>query len=324
MSPRLSLAFESAQLDLPDGPVAVFHPRGDADLSALPQDSVTIIQPFFPDYALWQSRGYTCIPELEGQFATAIVFLPRAKAQARGLVAAAAASADLIIVDGTKTDGVDSVLKDVRKRAQVHGPISKAHGKIFWFTAADAFSDWVAQTSHVDGFETAPGVFSADGIDPASALLAQVLPENLGSHVADLGAGWGYLSAQILSRPSIDVLEVVEADYTALKCAKVNVPDLRARFHWADATTWRPDTPVDTVVMNPPFHTARVAEAGLGQSFIAAAAQMLKPNGTLWMVANRHLPYEAALRAAFREGDELAGDNRFKLFRAARPSRPRV
>lgn len=325
MSPRVSLALEAGSLTLPDAPILVMHPRADADLSALPQDRVTIVQPFFPDHAVWSARGYRCAPGLAGRFGAAIVFLPRAKAQARAMLADAAAAVDgLVIVDGAKTDGVDSILKDLRKRAEVSAPISKAHGKIFWFVPPpEGFADWVAPPTQVDGFQTAPGVFSADGIDPASALLAGVLPAKLGRRVADLGAGWGYLSAQVLTRASVERLHVVEADHVALDCARANIPDPRAEFHWADATTWRPDEPVDAVVMNPPFHTNRAADAGLGQAFIAAAAQMLTPSGTLWMVANRHLPYETALRELFREGDELAGDGRFKLFRASRPTRAR-
>ena len=323
MSPRLSLAFDTGGLMPPDGPVVVMHPRIDTDLSALPRDAVTIVQPFYPDYAIWSERGYTCVPELEGTFSAAIVCLPRAKSLARAAVASAAGAAPLVIVDGSKTDGVDSMLRDLRKRVDVSAPISKAHGKVFWFASAEGFSDWMPGPTDIGGFQTAPGVFSADGVDSASALLTVVLPEHLGAHVVDLGAGWGFLSAEVLTREGVEALDVVEADHAALRCAQVNLPDPRARFHWADATTWRPEKPVDTVIMNPPFHTSRVADTSLGQAFIQAAAAMLKPNGTLWMVANRHLPYETALRAAFRQGDELAGDTRFKLFRAARPSRAR-
>jgi len=324
MSLRLSLAFDAGGLRLPDGPVAVLHPAAEADLSALPSDRLTIVQPFYPDYAVWQARGFSCAPSLSGRFASIVVFLPRAKARARALLAAAVAATDgIVVVDGAKTDGVDSILKDLRQRVTVSAPISKAHGKIFWFTSpADGFADWDARPGSVGAYVTAPGVFSADGIDPASRLLAAVLPDDLGRTVADLGAGWGFLSAEVLRRPTVETLHVVEADHAALACARLNLPDPRAQFHWADARSWVSPEPVDSVVMNPPFHTSRSADTALGQAFIAAAARMLAPSGTLWMVANRHLPYEAALRSAFREGDELAGDNRFKLFRAARPSRP--
>ena len=116
-------------------------------------------------------------------------------------------------------------------------------------------------------------------------------------------------------------LHLVEADHTALTCARANVDDPRAQFHWADAVTWRAHEPLDTVVMNPPFHTGRSAEPALGQGFITSAARNLTRNGSLWMVANRHLPYESTLTDAFAHVEEVTGDNRFKVFHASRPRR---
>jgi len=164
-------------------------------------------------------------------------------------------------------------------------------------------------------------VFSADGVDLASAMLVEELPETMGAHVADLGAGWGYLSAHVLSRASVEVLHVVEAGNMALECARHNITDERARFYWEDVTTWAPPHKMDTVVMNPPFHTGRAAEPQMGQAFVAAAARVLSSNGNLWMVANRHLPYEAELNTRFAQVEELGGDARFKLFHASRPKK---
>ena len=232
-------------------------------------------------------------------------------------------AAGTVVIDGGKTDGVDGLYKDIRKRVDVRGPISKAHGKIFWFKSdADAFSDWAApEHQQADGFVTAPGVFSADGIDPASELLLAALPAKLGRHVADFGAGWGYLSAQILKDERIEKLDLVEADHLALSCARDNVPDARARFHWADAITWKSAEPLDAVVMNPPFHTSRAADPSLGKGFIQSAARNLGKSGHLWMVANRHLPYEATLGDSFASVEEASGDNRFKVLHASRPRR---
>ncbi len=186
----------------------------------------------------------------------------------------------------------------------------------------DFFADWAEGPALTDGgFWTAPGVFSADGVDLASALLADVLPEKLGVQVADLGAGWGFLSAHVLTREDVEAVHLVEAGHMALECARHNVTDTRAQFHWADATTWEPPHRMDTVVMNPPFHTTRAAEPAIGQAFVAAAARVLTANGTLWMVANRHLPYEAELKKRFADVEEIGGDARFKLFCARRPVR---
>lgn len=329
MSDRLQLALE-AGLTCPEaGRIAVFHPRGGVDLAALPRARMLVIQPFRPDHDDYAAAGYEVVPRLpEGaRFALALVCLPRAKAQARALVAQAAAVTDgVVVVDGAKTDGVDSLLRALRKRFDPAPPLAKAHGKIFWFPAdAGDLSDWRAQSlGQVEGFRTAPGVFSADGVDPGSALLAAHLPRKLGRVAVDLGAGWGYLAARALALDSgLERLHLVEADRIALDCAEVNLRDRRARFHWADARGWNPPEPVDCVVMNPPFHSGRAADPGLGRAFIAAAARILAPRGQLWMVANRHLPYEAELGAHFAQVAELAGDARFKILQAARPSRPR-
>lgn len=327
MSVRLSLALSEGGLVLPEtGQVGVFHPRAGMDLSDLPRDRVQVVQSLRPDHDAFEAAGYTAQPEALGPYAAVLVCLPRAKAQARALIEQAARLTDgVVIVDGAKTDGADSLLKECRKRIEVFGPISKAHGKLFWFEAdASAFTDWAAPSDQkADGFHTAPGVFSADGIDPASAMLVDALPDHLGKSVADLGAGWGYLSRHLLTDEKLQTLHMVEADHVALGCARQNVTDPRAVFHWADATVWIADKLLDAVVMNPPFHSSRSADPALGQAFIETAARVLAPSGTLWLVANRHLPYEATLTSRFAVVETVSENSRFKVIRAARPSRQR-
>ncbi|MFD2738199.1 class I SAM-dependent methyltransferase [Sulfitobacter aestuarii] len=325
---RLQLALSGDGLDLPgDGMIAVFQPSKDADLSDLPRERVQIIHDFKPECTVWEGRGFAVSQQSEGRFAVAIVCLPRAKMQARALIAEACAVSDgLVVIDGQKTDGVDSILREMRDRVTVQGPIAKAHGKMFWISApaADCFADWAAGPALTEGgFWTAPGVFSADAVDLASALLVEALPEDLGREVVDLGAGWGFLSAHALTRPNIETLYLVEAGHMALDCARHNITDERARFHWADATEWEPPHRMDSVIMNPPFHSGRAAEPQIGQAFVAAAARILSGQGHLWMVANRHLPYEGELQKRFSSVEEIGGDARFKLFHAARPLRKR-
>jgi len=299
---RLLLALDGDGVELPsEGIIAVFQPPLDADLPGLDKDRVQIIQAFKPDYDAWAARGYDVVRNVKDRYAACIVCLPRAKNEARALIADACEVCDgIVVIDGQKTDGVDSILREMRTRVTVCGP-SLTDG----------------------GFWTAPGVFSADGVDLASALLVDALPENLGSEVADLGAGWGFLSAHALTRESIKKIYLIEAGHMALECARRNVTDERAEFIWEDATIWEPPHRMDTVIMNPPFHIGRAAEPQIGQAFVAAAARILSPQGKLWMVANRHLPYEAELKTRFVHVEEIGGDARFKLFHAARPLRKR-
>ncbi|SCZ49655.1 16S rRNA (guanine1207-N2)-methyltransferase [Epibacterium ulvae] len=325
MSVRLSLAIETGGFTVPDqGPIVVFHPRSGNDLSALPQDRVVVVQPFRPDFEAFEAQGYTCVARYEGEAPTAsVVFVTRAKALARDLVAQAVAmTKGSVLIDGAKTDGIDSILKEMKRYSTPSSPISKAHGKVFHVPGgAELLQLRPPAQAEIEGFMTAPGVFSADGVDPASALLSAALPTKLGRRIADLGAGWGYLSAEILKRSDVRSLHLVEADYIALECAKRNNSDERAQFHWADARTWSTPEICDCVVMNPPFHSGRAAEPALGQAFIEQAARVLAPSGDLWMVANRHLPYETTLEQNFLTVEEVAGESRFKVLHAARPRR---
>ena len=134
---------------------------------------------------------------------------------------------------------------------------------------------------------------------------------------------WGYLSRAVLARPGVRHLDVVEAERVALDCARANLSDPRAAFHWADATRFRPDRPWGSVVMNPPFHTGREADPGLGLAFLRAAHRGLAPDGVLWMVANRHLPYDKTLHELFREVTDIGRDPAFRVIRAAYPVRSR-
>lgn len=326
---RLTQAIEDGVIVLPEtGRIAVLAPRAGMDLSALPRDRVHVIQGFRPDHDAFAEAGYDTGTAPDGPYSAALVCLPRAKPLARALVAQAAelTNGGQVTVDGQKTDGVESILRECRARTRVGSVLSKAHGKLFGFSGGD-FSDW-AQNPDGDiipgGFFTRPGLFSADAPDPGSVALAAALPAALPKTVADLGAGWGYLSRAILDRKGVATLHLVEADHAALDCARRNVVDPRAVFHWADVLQFCPDAPLDAVVTNPPFHTGRDADPGLGRAFIAAAARMLKPAGRLWLVANRHLPYEAETRRLFQDVNEIAGDAHFKILLAAKPRRRRL
>ncbi|MEO0487473.1 MAG: methyltransferase [Pseudomonadota bacterium] len=309
---RLALALSDG-LALP-APVLVQHPTLETDLTALTEYDVAS-----PDIAV--AERYPA-PQNDRAYAATVIIAPRSKDLARDLIAQAADRAELIVVDGQKTDGIDSLWRACRDRADVQGTVTKAHGRLFWMrAAADDFADWHYTPPDLHGFALAPGIFSADGIDPGSYALAELLPAQMSGRVVDLGAGWGYLSAVAEARGATDI-EMVEANADALACAQANTT--HARGHWADATRWRPSEKADHVIMNPPFHQGRKGVPDLGRAFIDNASRILAPKGTLWMVANRHLPYEDTLAARFGKVtllDGPPGSKGFKLFQATRPKR---
>lgn len=161
-----------------------------------------------------------------------------------------------------------------------------------------------------------PGVFSWDRLDPGSARLIGQLP-TLSGHGADLGCGVGLLAARVLASPAVTSLACLDIDRRAVACAEHNLDDPRATVRWADVRQWDDSlVGLDFVVMNPPFHDGGTEDRELGVAFVRTAARMLRRGGVCWLVANRHLPYEAALAAAFETATVRDDAGGYKIIEA--------
>lgn len=178
-----------------------------------------------------------------------------------------------------------------------------------------AIADGAPQIAMPLGLWTQPGIFSWDRRDTGTELLLAHLPRFAG-HGADFGCGIGLIAAKVLSRPSVAGLTLIDIDRRAIDAARRNISDARAQFHWADARQMRFPDKLDFVVSNPPFHFDGHENRGLGQTMLAAAASALRKGGAFWLVANRHLPYEAELERAFATWTERASASGFKVIEA--------
>ncbi len=163
---------------------------------------------------------------------------------------------------------------------------------------------------------TQPGVFSWDRLDPGTILLIEHLPA-LSGRGADFGCGLGFLSHAVLTSPAVEQLTLIDIDRRAVECAQHNIADTRARFIWGDVRDQHPDlTELDFVVMNAPFHDAGQEERGLALRFVQRAAESLHKGGVCLMVANRHLPYEAALTPVFKHIALVVQTAGYKIYEA--------
>lgn len=169
-----------------------------------------------------------------------------------------------------------------------------------------------------DGLWTQPGVFSWEHSDSASLMLLKHLPE-LKSHIADFGCGIGELSYHTSNRCSgITDITLIDHDARAIACAKRNMSAYagKVQYVWADIHDITINSTYDAVIMNPPFHTGKIQSNDLGLTFIKKAHAALKKGGTLYMVANIHLPYETLITELFANQQVLASENGFKVISA--------
>lgn len=298
-------------------------------------------QAFRPEAEKLQQRGITMLDEdalEDAQFPLVLVLPPRQREEARALLAracAAVAPGGVVVAAVSNDEGAKSREAELRQLAGSVSTLSKHHCRVFW-TLPDAVMDAALLTRwrQLDaprriacdevpggGFLSRPGVFAWDRVDAASRMLAAVLPADLRGQVADFGAGWGYLAQQVLARcPQVASLALFEADERALALARQNLAGARVPvdFHWHDIEHGVAGR-FDAIVCNPPFHAlGRGERPDIGRAFIAAAAAALKPRGSLWLVANRHLPYEDALGAGFAQLRDVAQDGGFKIVHAVK------
>jgi 16S rRNA (guanine1207-N2)-methyltransferase len=185
----------------------------------------------------------------------------------------------------------------------------------------------MSQASGLGEFWSQPGVFAWNRIDPGSglliktALLYQGVDLALKGAGADLGCGIGILGATVLAEgqwPKVTSLRMIDLDRRAIEASRKNVTDPRATFEQADVRTLEPAGDLDFIVTNPPFHDGGAEDKRLGQTFIRQAAAMLKKGGVMWLVANRHLPYEAEINEAFKRVRMAADAGGYKVFEAVK------
>lgn len=329
-SSRLETSINQSGLMLPEnGHIAVLRAHPDQDYAVLPLDRTRFFNSFRPHFDRLSTMGYNVTDTPAGEPNMVLVNITRSKAESLGLIAQAMemiSGNGLVVVDGEKTDGIESILKQCKSAFDVSGIVSKSHGKIFWMQRPKVLpaisSEWrdaLAPSLNNAGYQTAPGMFSPEHVDKGSALLVELFDGKLKGRVADLGAGWGWLASRALKQEAVSQIDLYEAEDTALTAAKANISDDRAAFFWQDVTQMQPEAPYDAVICNPPFHLSRAADPSLGLDFIRKSAEILKPNGTLWLVANRQLPYEAELDAGFKHWKYLDQGAGFKVIQATKP-----
>ncbi|CAN5711275.1 class I SAM-dependent methyltransferase [soil metagenome] len=244
-------------------------------------------------------------PEKRGrEYAAVYAHLPKQREEAEGLLALALDRSEGFVMAVARNDAGGSRL---RKMLQAYGvtveTAGKAHCTVVWTAEApkadrarveENLAHLAPRKVALEGADwwTVPGLFSWNQVDPGSRLLLKHLPPDLKGVVADLGSGYGYLSTKLAQGwPDIRQIDAYEVDARAVACCARNGGE-RVKAIWQDIKSWDAAPQYDAVVMNPPFHTGKDEDVSLGRIFVEKAWASVKPGGHVFLVANRHLPYE--------------------------------
>lgn len=325
--------FVEGRLQWPAGGALFLRARDGWPLRQRSWPGLVCEQTFKPDADALARAGFEVRSDDQDRtrkFPLVLLLPPRQRDEARALMAHAIDSVEeggRVIACMSNNEGARSGEADLAKLAGSLEVASKNKCRVFWTAPlADTIDrSLLAQWRELDAvrpieggrFVSRPGVFAWDRIDVASALLAEHLPGDLAGRAADLGAGFGYLSIELLTRcAGVRALDVYEAERRALDLARTNLASFADRtlhYYWHDVTSGL-HSKYDAIVMNPPFHAQRgVDRPDIGRRFITVAAGSLKPGGRLWLVANRHLPYESVLTREFGTARIVAEARGFKV-----------
>ena len=167
-----------------------------------------------------------------------------------------------------------------------------------------------------------PTVFAEGKLDKGTRLLLEALEVHTTDVALDIGCGAGFIGMHIARLASKGHVTMVDASLAAVDAAR--------RMAEQDGLTNVQVLPgdgiqavraqrFDLVVTNPPFHLGGIQTTEIGERFIREAAQVLRPRGRFYLVANRFLKYEPTLRACFKTVEEVDGNTRYKALRAMNP-----
>ncbi|EAT13287.1 methyltransferase [Bermanella marisrubri] len=137
--------------------------------------------------------------------------------------------------------------------------------------------------------------------------------------VADLCAGSGILGLKFKELAPDSELHFYDESAMAIESCQLswqaNQTDSNVAFHWQDGLE-NAEPVFDLILCNPPFHENNTVSDHIARRLFKQAKQALAEQGQLYIVANRHLPYQSVLQRMFKHVNQVAQNKKFVILHA--------
>ncbi|PWQ94006.1 50S rRNA methyltransferase [Leucothrix arctica] len=146
------------------------------------------------------------------------------------------------------------------------------------------------------------------------------MPKNA-KHVIDLASGNGVLGIKYQQMSPDAQISFLDESYMAVASSKENYeatfPDIEAAasFLATDGLRGIESQSVDLILCNPPFHQQHVVGEQIAMDMFLESKRCLAQGGSLWVVANVHLAYQAKLTQMFGNCRTVDSDKRFAVMK---------
>ncbi len=164
--------------------------------------------------------------------------------------------------------------------------------------------------------KSVPTLFADSKLDEGTRLLLETIKVHVTDEALDIGCGAGFIGLHIARLASKGQVTMVDSSLAAVAASQQAIVESglsNVEVLPSDAVQAVQTQRFDLVATNPPFHQGGLQTTGIAESFIRGAAQVLRPQGRFYLVANRFLKYEPMLKANFNQVEEFGGNTRFKV-----------
>jgi 23S rRNA (guanine1835-N2)-methyltransferase len=162
-------------------------------------------------------------------------------------------------------------------------------------------------------------VFSRDSLDIGTRFFLAHLPSGLGQvEIVDLGCGNGVVGLIAAQRNPDATVHFVDESYMAVASAKENFESAfgagrKTTFQVGDGLKEFETESADLILCNPPFHQQYLLGDQIAAGMFKDAKRVLRRDGELWVIGNRHLNYHAVLNRLFGGCSEVAANPKFVI-----------
>lgn len=162
-------------------------------------------------------------------------------------------------------------------------------------------------------------VFSRKSLDIGTRFFLQHIPQSDNyNKIIDLGCGNGVVGLIAAKKNPAAEIVFIDESYMAVESAKQTFEsafkkDRKSSYFVNDSLSGFEKNSVDLILNNPPFHQDTAIGDEVAWKMFKQSHNVLKQNGELWVIGNRHLDYHIKLRKIFGNCEMIASNKKFVI-----------
>ena len=167
-------------------------------------------------------------------------------------------------------------------------------------------------------------VFSRESLDIGTRFFLQYVPQTENyKTIIDLGCGNGVVGLIAAEKNPDATVQFYDESFMAIESAKLNfntafAENRKGVFQVNDCLSGIDKNSADLILNNPPFHQSNAIGDEVAWQMFKQSKDVLKHNGELWVIGNRHLAYHTKLKKIFGNCEMIASNKKFVILKSVR------